>query len=73
MGLRLTKFAYKKGKMGNEIETNLTFIPERDFHTDKNSSYWLPKDEEEQMRLTGVSHLRNKPVYLFFLLSNTLP
>ncbi|RCH78839.1 hypothetical protein CU098_006592, partial [Rhizopus stolonifer] len=53
MGLRLTKFAYKKGKMGNEIETNLTFIPERDFHTDKNSSYWLPKDEEEQMRLTG--------------------
>ncbi|PHZ11524.1 S-adenosyl-L-methionine-dependent methyltransferase, partial [Rhizopus microsporus ATCC 52813] len=25
----------------------------REFHSDKGSTYWLPKDEEEQMRLTG--------------------
>jgi hypothetical protein len=30
---------------------------ERDFHTNQNSTYWLPKDDEEQHRLTGVSKL----------------
>lgn len=27
----------------------------RDFHTHQTSTYWLPKDDEEQHRLTGVS------------------
>jgi hypothetical protein len=26
----------------------------REFHNDEASAYWLPKDDEEQMRLTGV-------------------
>lgn len=26
----------------------------REFHNEESSTYWLPKDEEEQMRLTGV-------------------
>lgn len=26
----------------------------REFHNDETSTYWLPKDDEEQMRLTGV-------------------
>lgn len=29
----------------------------RDFHTHQASTYWLPKDEEEQHRLTGVSSI----------------
>jgi hypothetical protein len=29
----------------------------RDFHTNQASTYWLPKDEEEQHRLTGVSSI----------------
>ncbi|EIE90877.1 hypothetical protein RO3G_15588 [Rhizopus delemar RA 99-880] len=41
---------------------NATFIPDRDFHTEESSSYWLPKDEEEQMRLTG-QHFAIKELY----------
>lgn len=26
----------------------------REFHNEKSSTYWLPKDDEEQIRLTGV-------------------
>lgn len=26
----------------------------REFHNDETSAYWLPKDDEEQRRLTGV-------------------
>lgn len=29
----------------------------RDFHAEETSTYWLPKDDEEQKRLTGVSIL----------------
>lgn len=29
-------------------------ISDREFHDIETSSYWLPKDDEEQMRLTGV-------------------
>lgn len=36
-------------------ENQTTLQPNRDFHTNECSSYWLPKDEEEQLRLTGVS------------------
>lgn len=27
---------------------------EREFHNEETSTYWLPKDDEEQKRLTGV-------------------
>jgi hypothetical protein len=30
----------------------------RQYHGVKDSSYWLPKDEDEQLRLTGVSTLK---------------
>jgi hypothetical protein len=30
-------------------------IPKRTFHTDESATYWLPKDEDEQFRLAGVS------------------
>ncbi|KAG1374797.1 hypothetical protein G6F61_009020 [Rhizopus arrhizus] len=66
MGLKLTKLAYKnKMKMHTEKKSttnNATFIPDRDFHTEESSSYWLPKDEEEQMRLTG-QHFAIKELY----------
>lgn len=26
----------------------------REFHDDETSAYWLPKDDDEQMRLTAV-------------------
>lgn len=29
--------------------------PKRTFHTDESATYWLPKDEDEQFRLAGVS------------------
>lgn len=34
----------------NSMTTNI----KREYHNDKTSTYWLPKDDEEQMRLTGV-------------------
>lgn len=34
---------------------------DRNFHEVETSTYWLPKDEEEQLRLTGVS------IYAFVL------
>lgn len=27
---------------------------EREFHSEETSTYWLPKDDEEQKRLTGI-------------------
>ncbi|CAO3689195.1 unnamed protein product [Rhizopus stolonifer] len=35
---------------------------EREYHDDATSAYWLPKDEEEQQRLT-VEHLALKELY----------
>lgn len=32
-----------------------TTCEKREFHDEKGSTYWLPKDEDEQRRLTGVS------------------
>lgn len=29
----------------------------REFHTEESSTYWLPKDDDEQKRLVGVSEL----------------
>lgn len=32
---------------------------DREFHNEESSTYWLPKDDEEQKRLTGVSSFQN--------------
>jgi hypothetical protein len=32
---------------------------DREFHSEESSTYWLPKDDEEQKRLTGVSGFHN--------------
>jgi hypothetical protein len=39
---------------------------EREFHNEETSTYWLPKDDEEQKRLAGVYKFRFGPckVYL---------
>ncbi|KAG1229613.1 hypothetical protein G6F68_006529 [Rhizopus microsporus] len=42
----------------NSMTTNI----KREYHNDKKSSYWLPKDDEEQMRLTG-QHYAFKNLY----------
>ncbi|ORY98531.1 hypothetical protein BCR43DRAFT_487689 [Syncephalastrum racemosum] len=36
-----------------ESKSSKTVISGRDFHATQTSSYWLPKDEEEQDRLVG--------------------
>ncbi|CEJ03075.1 hypothetical protein RMCBS344292_17065 [Rhizopus microsporus] len=41
--------AYKE----NTTIVNSTTNTNREFHKEESSTYWLPKDEEEQMRLTG--------------------
>lgn len=30
---------------------------QRVFHNEKSSTYWFPKDEDEQQRLTGVNEI----------------
>ncbi|ORE02889.1 S-adenosyl-L-methionine-dependent methyltransferase [Rhizopus microsporus var. microsporus] len=43
--------------------TNLTALGlSREFHNEESSTYWLPKDDEEQMRLTG-QHFAIKDLY----------
>ncbi|ORE02480.1 S-adenosyl-L-methionine-dependent methyltransferase [Rhizopus microsporus var. microsporus] len=42
----------------NSMATNI----KRVYHNDKTSTYWLPKDDEEQMRLTG-QHYAFKSLY----------
>lgn len=55
-------------KKEQDFMSDTTYLPEssanpttlhskRDFHTEETSTYWLPKDDEEQHRLTGVSDL----------------
>lgn len=34
-----------------------TINTNREFHNEEKSTYWLPKDEDEQKRLTGVSRI----------------
>lgn len=37
------------------VANNLTNLnTKREFHNKKQTTYWLPKDDEEQRRLTGV-------------------
>jgi hypothetical protein len=45
-----TMTAYKE----TTTVVNSTANRNREFHKEEASTYWLPKDEEEQMRLTGV-------------------
>ncbi|KAG0818888.1 hypothetical protein G6F20_001187 [Rhizopus arrhizus] len=40
---------FKSTKDGNRTTT----CAKREFHDEKDSTYWLPKDEDEQKRLTG--------------------
>lgn len=35
---------------------DITIPTQREFHQIEASTYWLPKDDEEQMRLTGVRY-----------------
>lgn len=61
-------------KKEQDIMNDITYLPEssanpttlhskRDFHTEETSTYWLPKDDEEQHRLTGVSYLFTCIIY----------
>lgn len=51
-----------------DSKSSKTVISGRDFHATQSSSYWLPKDEEEQDRLVGVSF----GVYLLSFLFGSL-
>jgi hypothetical protein len=37
------------------FDNQTSILSDREFHTNKDSTYWLPKDDEEQLRLAGVS------------------
>lgn len=58
--------AYNERRMPSAEELSTTLNPSvgpnqitvdirREFHNEETSTYWLPKDEDEQKRLTGVS------------------
>jgi hypothetical protein len=38
----------------SESAFDTTIPSQREFHQVQQSTYWLPKDDEEQLRLTGV-------------------
>ncbi|EIE82664.1 hypothetical protein RO3G_07369 [Rhizopus delemar RA 99-880] len=52
----------------SELRSKTTIIKDttiesgREFHTEETSTYWLPKDDEEQQRLTG-QHFAVKELY----------
>ncbi|EIE79695.1 hypothetical protein RO3G_04400 [Rhizopus delemar RA 99-880] len=37
------------------VMNHTTINTNREFHNEETSSYWLPKDEEEQQKLTAIS------------------
>lgn len=37
------------------VPTESSSLRNREFHMEEEASYWLPKDEDEQLRLMGVS------------------
>lgn len=45
----------------------VTLPKEREFHHVKTSTYWLPKDDDERMRLTGVRRQYQCSIILFLL------
>ena len=52
-----------------------TINTNREFHNEESATYWLPKDEDEQKRLTGVSEhyvINNGLLFNLFYISNTL-
>ncbi|KAG1176646.1 hypothetical protein G6F70_003379 [Rhizopus microsporus] len=42
------------------VETTTAFNTKREFHNDETSTYWLPKDDGEQKRLTGQHFIFKK-------------
>ncbi|CEI90913.1 hypothetical protein RMCBS344292_05222 [Rhizopus microsporus] len=44
------------------IDSTTAINTKREFHNEESSTYWLPKDDEEQMRLTG-QHYAFKSLY----------
>jgi hypothetical protein len=47
-----TMAGYQDKTLAANNLTNLN--TKREFHDEKQTTYWLPKDDEEQRRLTGV-------------------
>ncbi|KAG1047524.1 hypothetical protein G6F43_010030 [Rhizopus delemar] len=48
------KSSVNKDAKSTFSEKNIIRHPNRDFHKEETSTYWLPKDQEEQYRLTGL-------------------
>jgi hypothetical protein len=66
MGKILSKICLPNHEEITDIDNTSTFLDKpignattlqsnREFHSEGTSTYWLPKDDEEQDRLTGVS------------------
>lgn len=65
----------QEGTTAITVDTTLvvdytTINKEREFHNEETSIYWLPKDEEEQQRLIGVS--RHFTIFQGYLSTHTL-
>jgi hypothetical protein len=50
------KSSVNKDAKSTFSEKNIILHSNRDFHKEETSTYWLPKDQEEQYRLTGVTY-----------------
>jgi hypothetical protein len=48
------KMAANQDNTSIVIDNTTAIDTKREFHNEESSTYWLPKDDEEQMRLTGV-------------------
>ncbi|CAO3699569.1 unnamed protein product [Rhizopus stolonifer] len=71
MGNNLTK-EHSRLPIDSSVENKAdvsTIESIREFHTEEASTYWLPKDDEEQQRLTG-QHFALKELYESNLLSS---
>lgn len=49
----ITTFQEDMGSSRTAVNHNVIGT-EREFHNEETSTYWLPKDDEEQKRLAGV-------------------
>lgn len=47
----------KQSETNESNSKDITLNSKREFHQVQTSTYWLPKDEEEQFRLMAVSYL----------------
>lgn len=72
----ITTFQEDMGSSRTAVNHNVIGT-EREFHNEETSTYWLPKDDEEQKRLAGVYKFKCGPCKVYFWLknycSNTLP